>query len=95
MQPISPFSNPHKTGFLLASLLFSGLAAIPLSAQAHSCPLEMHKIDQALATKPALDAATLKKARELRTEGEKLHKQEKHGEAMLTLGSAKKLLGIE
>lgn len=71
------------------------LAGLPLAAIAHSCPLEMYKIDQALAKGPALDAASLKRVRELRAEAEKLHKQEKHGEAMLVLGSAKKLLKIE
>ena len=55
----------------------------------------MYKIDQALAKKPALDAAQLHKVQKLRAEGEKLHKQDKHGEAMLVLGSAKKILAIE
>ena len=64
-------------------------------AHAHSCPLEMYKIDQALSKNPQLDKATPKKIKDLRAEGEKLHKQEKHGEAMLVLGSAKKLLKIE
>lgn len=95
MQPISLYFIPRKTSVVLTALLLCSVAVSPRSAQAHSCPLEMHRIDQALASKPMRDAATLKKIRELRAEGEKLHKQEKHGEAMLTLGSAKKLLGIE
>ncbi|MEY3982186.1 MAG: hypothetical protein RLZZ281_1055 [Pseudomonadota bacterium] len=76
----------------LAAFLLLGL---PFQVHAHSCPLEMYKIDQALSKKPKLEAATLKKVKDLRAEGEKLHKQEKHGEAMLVLGSAKKLLKIE
>lgn len=71
------------------------LMLMPALAWAHSCPLEMYKIDQALAKTKSLDAAVEKKVRELRAEGEKLHKQDKHGEAMLVLGSAKKLLKIE
>ena len=80
----------------LLRLSLTGMLVIaPHMALAHSCPLEMYKIDQALAKKPALDAARLKKVQELRAEGEKLHKQDKHGEAMLVLGSAKKILAIE
>ncbi len=71
------------------------LMLMPALAWAHSCPLEMYKIDQALAKTKSLDAAVEKKVRELRAEGEKLHRQDKHGEAMLVLGSAKKLLKIE
>ena len=76
---------------LLALLLTA--AAAP--AWAHDCPLEMYKIDQALSTSKNLDPALIKRVRDLRAEGEKLHKQDKHGEAMLVLGSAKKLLKIE
>jgi len=80
--------------FLRLSLM-GMLVIAPHMALAHSCPLEMYKIDQALAKKPALDAAQLQKVQKLRAEGEKLHKQDKHGEAMLVLGSAKKILAIE
>lgn len=83
--------QPLARCVLAASLAF-GLAS---TALAHSCPLEMYKIDQALAKKPALNEQTLQKIRQLRAEGDKLHKQDKHGEAMLVLGSAKKLLGID
>lgn len=80
----------------LAKVALAGLMAfLPFFVHAHGCPGEMYKIDQALAKNPPLDAATLKKVRELRAEGEKLHKQEKHGESMLVLGSAKKLLKID
>lgn len=71
------------------------LMLAPMMAWAHGCPLEMYKIDQALAKAVALDPATEKKVRALRAEGEKLHRQDKHGESMLVLGSAKKLLNIE
>jgi ribulose 1,5-bisphosphate carboxylase large subunit-like protein len=55
----------------------------------------LYKIDRAIALKPPLSAEVLKKVIALRDEGEKLHRQEKHGEAMLVLGSAKRLLGID
>lgn len=71
------------------------LALAPLSAMAHGCPGEMYRIDKALAAKPKLDTETLKKVRELRAEGERLHKENKHGESMLVLGSAKRLLKID
>lgn len=78
---------PHLLALLLTA------AAAP--AWPHSCPLEIYKIDRALSTAKNLDPALVKKVRDLRAEGEKLHKQDKHGEAMLVLGSAKKLLKIE
>lgn len=80
---------------LLRLSLWVLLAFSPALALAHSCPLEIYKIDRALSQNPQLDAATLKKIRDLRAEGEKLHRQDQHGEAMLVLGSAKKLLKIE
>jgi hypothetical protein len=75
---------------LAAVLSFS-----PFAVSAHGCPGEMYKVDKALAAKPKLDAETLKKVRELRAEGERLHKEKKHGESMLVLGSAKRLLKID
>ncbi|MEY3709876.1 MAG: hypothetical protein RIQ67_1516 [Pseudomonadota bacterium] len=80
---------------LLRLSLWVLLAFSPVLGLAHSCPLEMYKIDRALSQNPQLDAVTLKKIRDLRAEGEKLHRQDQHGEAMLVLGSAKKLLKIE
>lgn len=80
----------------LARLFLTGLLVMaPQFAAAHSCPLEMYKIDQALTSKPKLDDASLKKVRALRKEAEQLHKEDKHGEAMLVLGSAKKILKID
>lgn len=79
----------------LSRIALMMVLGLPLLAAAHSCPLEMHKIDQALARKPNLDDASLKKVRALRKEAEELHKQEKHGEAMLVLGSAKRILKID
>lgn len=82
-------------------ILLQSLSVVWLSlglvstVHAHSCPLEMYKIDRQLALKPKLSPEVLAKVRSLREEGEKLHREEKHGEAMLVLGSAKRLLGIQ
>ena len=56
---------PHLLALLLTA------AAAP--AWPHSCPLEIYKIDQALSTSKNLDPALIKKVRDLRAEGEKLH----------------------
>lgn len=80
---------------LLLAVFLVGLLLQSSPAFAHSCPLELYKIDRAIALKPPLSAEVLKKVIALRDEGEKLHRQEKHGEAMLVLGSAKRLLGID
>lgn len=48
---------------LLRLSLWVLLAFSPVLALAHSCPLEMYKIDRALSQNPKLDAATLKKIR--------------------------------
>jgi hypothetical protein len=71
------------------------MMVFPWAALAHGCPGEMALIDRALAAKPKMDDATLKKIRELRAEAEKLHKNDQHGESMLVLGSAKRLLGLQ
>ncbi|MDP3795901.1 MAG: hypothetical protein Q8R06_01960 [Polaromonas sp.] len=63
-------------------------------ALAYHCPNEMKAIDAKLATNPTLSAADMGKVRELRAEGEKLHKAGKHDESLKALDSAKKLLGI-
>lgn len=64
------------------------------SAMAYHCPMDMKKIDTALAAKPALDAETLETVKKLRAEGEAYHKAGKHAESVEALGKAMKLLGI-
>jgi hypothetical protein len=60
---------------------------------ASSCPKEMKAIDAAL---PAakLSEAQMKEVKQLRADGEKLHKEGKHSESMAALGKAKKMLGM-
>jgi hypothetical protein len=75
---------------ILAVLLFltSSLAL------AHNCPNEMKAIDAKLKSAKDVSPENMTKVKEMRTEGEKLHKEGKHTESMKALGDAKKLLGI-
>ena len=62
-------------------------------AFANSCPKEMKAIDDAL-PKAKLSEAQMKEVKQLRADGEKLHKDGKHSESMAALGKAKKMLGM-
>lgn len=55
----------------------------------------MSQIDAALEASPDLDEAVLAEAKELRAEGENLHKSGKHYASMAALWVAQELLGIE
>lgn len=63
-------------------------------ALAFQCPVDVGKIDAALAASPAISADQQTKVMELRNEGESLHKAGKHQKAVETLAEAKKILGI-
>jgi hypothetical protein len=77
-------------------LLISALALVACtSAFAMHCPLDMQKIDAALATDPNLSAQQLAQVKNLRTEGEQLHNAGRHQESVDTLGEAMRILGIE
>jgi len=73
---------------LAASLLASS------AAFAFHCPMDMKKIDDALARNPSLSAEQMAEVKKLRAEGETLHKAGKHQESVDTLGKAMKILGI-
>ena len=62
-------------------------------AFANSCPKEMKAIDAAL-PKAKLSEAQMNEVKQLRADGEKLHKDGKHDDSMAALGKAKKILGI-
>ena len=80
-----------KTRHWIAALLFSFAG----SAFAMHCPMDMKKIDAALANNPDLSAANIAEVRKLRAEGESLHKAGKHQQSVDTLGKALEILGIE
>jgi hypothetical protein len=60
---------------------------------ASSCPKEMKAIDAALPG-AKVSAAQMTEVKQLRADGETLHKAGKHAESMDALGKAKKILGI-
>ena len=79
----------------LAHLITALALTVSSSAFAMHCPLDMKKIDAALAQGPSLSANELARVKTLRAEGEALHKSGKHGESVNKLGEAMRILGIE
>ncbi len=77
-----------KTVLAVAVLLFS------TSAFASQCPVDMKKIDAAMAGNPSLSASQMTSVNELRASGEANHKAGKHKESVDDLAKAKKILGI-
>ncbi len=73
---------------LVAGLLLSA------SAFAFHCPMDMKKIDEAMAKNPKLSAEQMGEVKKLRADGETLHKEGKHQESIDTLSKAMKILGI-
>jgi hypothetical protein len=74
--------------------LFAALALASSLAFAGNCPVQMKAIDAAL-PKAKLDAKQAAEVKQLRAEGEQLHKAGKHSESMAALGKAKGILGIK
>ena len=75
---------------LLSLLLFAATSAF-----AFHCPMDMKKIDEALAKKPTLTEAQMKEVTKLRADGEALHKAGKHQDSLDTLAKAMKILNIK
>lgn len=71
------------------------LMLMAMPALAYHCPMDMKKIDAALAANPTLDAAKMAEVKKLRAEGEAFHQAGKHAESVAALGKAMKILGIE
>ena len=78
---------------ILGAAAVSFLLASP--ALAFQCPVDIGKIDAALAANPSISADDNAKVMKLRNEGESLHEYGSHKDAMETLAEAKKILGIE
>ena len=76
----------------LAALLTVAFAA---PAFASSCPKHMAAIDAALAKNPSISAQQLAEVKQLRAQGEELHKAGKHAESEAALGKAEGILGIK
>jgi hypothetical protein len=75
-------------------LLAAALAFATASAMAAHCPMDMKQIDEALSQSTSLSAEQLAEVKQLRAEGEALHKAGKHQESVEKLGKAKEILGI-
>ena len=67
---------------------------VSTSAFASQCPVDMKKIDAALAGNPSLSASQMASVKELRASGEANHKAGKHKESVDDLAKAKKILGV-
>ena len=79
----------------LRSLIAAVMFAMTGSAFAMHCPMDMKKIDEALAKKPNISADKHTELKKLRAEGEKLHNAGKHKESVDTLAKAMAILGIK
>jgi hypothetical protein len=73
----------------LTLMLLSG------TASAFHCPVDIKKIDEALAQSPTLDESQMAAVEELRAAGEELHNSGKHHASVTVLAEAMRLLGIE
>ena len=78
-----------KFAALFATLMFTATTAF-----AFHCPMDMKKIDEALAKKPKLTEAQMVEVKKLRADGEAFHKAGKHQESVDTLAKAMKILGL-
>ena len=77
---------------IFAATFVISLAVTP--AHAFQCPVDIKKIDAALAkVGPAMPAETKQKVQSLRDQGEKLHNGGDHGASVKVLAEALKLLG--
>jgi hypothetical protein len=70
------------------------LAVFSAPVYADSCPIQMKKIDKALAKNPSLTAEQLAEVKRLRTLGEKQHKSLEHSESASSLWDAMDILEI-
>lgn len=76
-------------------VLAVAIVALAAPALAFHCPLDMKKIDAALAQNPPLSGEQLAEVKERRADGERLHKAGDHAGAVETLGKALEILGLK
>ncbi|MQW85856.1 hypothetical protein GHJ82_02930 [Sinorhizobium saheli] len=69
------------------------LALAPVTAFANQCPTMMAAIDAAMPN-ASLSESDMAKVKQLRQQGEELHKAGDHAGSEAALGEAKKMLGI-
>ncbi|MCB1939602.1 MAG: hypothetical protein KDF24_06110 [Rhodocyclaceae bacterium] len=78
----------------IKTALAAALFAASSSAWAYHCPVDMKKIDEAMAKHPQLSTEQSAQIAAWRAEGEALHKAGKHQESVDTLAKALKALGL-
>ncbi len=78
----------------LRATMFATLMLAATTALAFHCPVDMKKIDEALAKNPKLTDAQMVEVKKLRADGETFHKAGKHQDAVDTLAKAMKILGV-
>jgi len=71
------------------------LAFTASTAFAFHCPMDMRKIDEAMAKNPKLTPEQAAEVKKYRADGEALHKQGRHQESVDTLAKAMKILNIK
>ena len=71
------------------------LAVLAAPAFAFHCPVDIGKIDAALAANPTISEADKAEVVELRNKGEELHNAGNHQESVDTLAKALDILGIK
>jgi hypothetical protein len=75
-------------------IVATALALASSMAVAGECPKHMKAIDAALAKNPKLTDQQMSQVKQLRADGEKLHKEGKHADSMAALTKAEKILGM-
>ncbi len=78
----------------MKTVLAAAILLVSTSAFASQCPVDMKKIDAALAGNPSLSASEMASVKELRASGEANHKAGKHKQSVDDLAKAKKILGV-
>ena len=76
-------------------LATAALALQATVAVAGQCPLDMKKIDAALAAGPQLSTAQMAEVKELRQQGQEQHENGQHRQSVETLKKAKDILGVQ
>ncbi len=74
---------------LIGAILFTASSIV----FAHSCPVLMKDIDARMGTVQGVSSEKMTKIKQLRADGERLHKQGKHDDSMKALQEAQSLLG--
>ncbi len=76
-------------------LATAALALQATVAVAGQCPLDMKKIDAALAAGPQLSEAQMAEVKALRQQGQEQHESGQHRQSVETLKKAKDILGVQ